>query len=95
MGFIYDSDFEWIIKNKIEFYISDIYHLNKAIEVSKSLNKKALIHLDIETGMHRTGLSLKELKKAIPIIKENIELLEIKGVTSHLQVQKALQIIHE
>lgn len=83
MGFIYDSDFEWIIKNNIEFYISDTYHLNKAIEVSKSLNKKALVHLDIETGMHRTGLSLKELKKAIPIIKENNESLVIKGVTSH------------
>lgn len=83
MGFIYDADFEWIIKHKIEFYITDIYHLNKAIEVSKKLNKKAIIHLDIETGMHRTGLSLKELKKVIPIIKENNAYLKIKGVTSH------------
>lgn len=83
MGFIYDLDFEWVIDNKIEFYIADLYHLNKAIKIAEALNKKAIIHLDIETGMNRTGLSLKDLKKVILIIKSNKKYLIVKGVTSH------------
>lgn len=84
MGFIYDYDYEWIIKNKIEFYIYELNVLNRAIEVAKYFNKKAIIHIDIETGMNRTGLSLSDLKKAIKLIQKNDKHLIIRGVTSHL-----------
>jgi len=83
MGFIYKEDFDWIIENKIEFFVSDIPTLNNAIEKAKSRNKKAIIHLDIETGMNRTGLNLKQLKKAIDILNKSKKYLTIEGVTSH------------
>ncbi len=83
MGFIFKKDFDWIIDNKIEFFVSDLEILNIAVKVAKSLNKKAIIHLDIETGMHRTGLSIKYLKKVIDVINKNKKHLIIKGVTSH------------
>ena len=83
MGFIFKEDFDWIIDNEIEFFVPDLEILNTAIKVAKLLNKKAIIHLDIETGMHRTGLSIKDLKKAISIINKNKKHLIIKGVTSH------------
>ena len=83
MGFIYKDDFDWIIKNEIEFFISDIPTLNNAIETAKSLHKKAIIHIDLETGMNRTGLNLNQLKKTIDIINKNKKQLAIQGVTSH------------
>ena len=83
MGFIYKDDFDWIIKNEIEFFISDIPTLNHAIETAKSLHKKAIIHIDLETGMNRTGLNLNQLKKTIDIINKNKKQLAIQGVTSH------------
>ncbi len=84
MGFIYPDDFEWIIKNQIEFYIYEINELIVALKIAKSLNKKALIHLDVETGMNRTGLTLRDLKKVIKIINANKDFIYIKGVTTHL-----------
>lgn len=84
MGYINQHDYKWVVKNDIEFYISDVEELQKAIETAKELNKKAIIHIDIETGMNRTGLTIANLNKAIPIILENLEFLEIKGFTTHL-----------
>ncbi|MBN2891259.1 MAG: alanine racemase [Bacteroidales bacterium] len=84
MGFVYPEDYEWVIANNIEFYIYEISVLEYAISIAKKTNKKAIVHLDIETGMNRTGLSLNDLKKVIKIILKNREYLIIKGVTSHL-----------
>lgn len=83
MGFVYPHDFEWIINENVEFYISEIDSLRNALEVSRKLNKNSNIHLDIETGMNRTGLNLRELKKVIQIIKTNKQWVTVKGVTSH------------
>ncbi|MDF1549325.1 MAG: alanine racemase [Bacteroidales bacterium] len=83
MGFINNEDYDWIISNKVEFYVSNIYALKKAIAVAGELNKKARIHIDVETGMNRTGLTFSELKKAVALIKDNKNLLDIVGVTSH------------
>ncbi|NPD45603.1 MULTISPECIES: alanine racemase [unclassified Lentimicrobium] len=84
MGFIFEEDLKWIIQHHIEFYISNIEILIKAIDFSKALKIPARIHIDVETGMNRTGLLLKELKKVIPIINENKEHLMLQGLTSHL-----------
>jgi len=83
MGFVYENDLEWIIENKIEFFVSTLDMLNKSIEIAKSIKHKVIIHIDIETGMNRTGFSLKELKKVIGIINENKRHLIIRGISSH------------
>lgn len=83
LGFVYDNDYKWIIKNNIEFYISGLEELNKAIVVAKELEHKAIIHIDVETGMNRTGLPLSKLKEAIAIINANREHLIIRGITTH------------
>jgi alanine racemase len=48
------------------------------------LNKKAKIHLEVETGMNRSGLDHDELNNAISIIKKNEECFEITGFCTHL-----------
>ncbi len=84
MGFIYPEDLKWVIQHQIEFYVSNLTTLKQAIAIARDLKKPARVHIDVETGMNRTGLLLRDLKKAIPIIKENAAHLMLQGLTSHL-----------
>lgn len=84
MGFVFEEDLKWVIEHQIEFYISNIETLTKAIDLAKELKTPARIHIDVETGMNRTGLLLKELKEVIPIINKYKEHLILQGFTSHL-----------
>lgn len=84
MGFIYKEDYQWVIENDIEFFVSCPEAFKKVLETVNRIQKKAIIHIDLETGMNRTGLGISQLKRIIPIIKANEELLIIRGISSHL-----------
>jgi alanine racemase len=83
MGFVYDEDLEWIIRNNVEFYVSDLSLLQRALLKARSLGQDAKIHLDIETGMNRTGLALRQLKEAIGVLQQNSEYVSVRGASSH------------
>ncbi len=83
MGFVHPDDYKWIIENEIEFYVSEMVELEYAINTARKLGKKAIIHVDVETGMNRTGLQLATLKRAVKIINKFSEHLIVRGVTSH------------
>lgn len=82
-GYIPDEDLDWVVENEIECYISDSERAIKLMDASNKKNKKAIVHLDIETGMNRTGLNYHDLQKAITIIKLNRENFHIRGVCTH------------
>lgn len=84
MGFVSEEDLKWVIQHQIEFYISNLSTLNQTIKLTKKLKKQAHVHIDVETGMNRTGLLLKDLKKAIPIINDNAGHFILQGLSSHL-----------
>jgi alanine racemase len=79
-----DDSLEWAIKNDIEFFVFDENRLSETIVLAKKLDKKATIHIEIETGLNRTGFTKKELKKIIPLIKLNENHLIVEGICSHL-----------
>lgn len=54
-----------------------------SIEFLRRINKPITIHLEIETGMGRTGIALKDLKNFIDEVKENKNII-VEGVYSHL-----------
>ncbi|MCT4613269.1 MAG: alanine racemase [Marinifilaceae bacterium] len=83
MGHIFDDDYNWVISNSIEFYISNAADLLKSIKIAKEIENKAIIHLELETGMNRTGISYEELAEIIDIIKNNKDYIIIKGFASH------------
>ncbi len=83
MGFIYPADLPWIIEKEIEFYVGDLFILDHAMETARSLGKRARIHLEVETGMYRTGLTLSQLKRAVERVRQGRDYLEVKGITSH------------
>ncbi|MBN2835180.1 MAG: alanine racemase [Candidatus Delongbacteria bacterium] len=84
MGWIADQHFEDIISKKIEFFVFNLERLEIALEVSKKIKISARIHLEIETGMNRNGLSKKEFNESIQIIKKNQKNFIVKGLCSHL-----------
>ncbi|MBN1650741.1 MAG: alanine racemase [Bacteroidales bacterium] len=83
MGFIYKDDYQWVIENNIEFFVSCPEEFKRVVETINRIQKKAIIHIDLETGMNRTGLGIAQLKKIIPQIKANENLLRIRGISSH------------
>lgn len=83
MGILYDDDMEWVIENEIEFFVFDLPRLKKAKQVAKRVGKKAIIHLEIETGGNRTGLDETQLDETLRILKENKELLRFEGFCTH------------
>lgn len=83
MGWVSDDELEWAINNKVQFYVFEYVKLVKAAEIAKRLNKKAIIHIEVETGMNRTGFTQKELKKVVDLINTNKELFVVKGLCTH------------
>lgn len=83
MGMLDNEDLEEIIKKEISFYVFDFDRLNAAIKVAKNLNIKAKIHIDLETGFHRTGFEWEEKETLSKIIKENRNHLSLKGLCTN------------
>ena len=84
MGYASDAQLKWAIENDIEFFVSDLQKLKTAIAISKDLGKKCLLHLEMETGMNRTGLSEVLLKQEVfSILLENRDFYILKGICTH------------
>jgi len=83
MGAIDNHAVEWAIDNEIEFAVFDHERLNTAIAASKSLYKKAKIHIEIETGMRRTGFEHTEIPALCDTLHQNQEHLVFQGLFTH------------
>jgi alanine racemase len=83
MGWIAPQDIEWAIRNDIEIYVFELLTLEKAVESARNQDKKALIHLEIETGMNRTGLTYEAMKKAVRFIHKNNDFIQVRGLCTH------------
>jgi alanine racemase len=83
MGWIDDRDVDWAVENGIEFYVFETGTLKLALEASRKLDKKAIIHLEVETGMNRTGLSDADLKETVKLILANPQHFIVRGLCTH------------
>jgi alanine racemase len=83
MGMISDEAVDWAVDHGIEFYVFEKGRLESALRAAKKLNKKARIHLEVETGMHRTGIEKEELDSVIEVLNNNRAHLILRGVCTH------------
>ncbi|MDD3144282.1 MAG: alanine racemase, partial [Candidatus Cloacimonetes bacterium] len=67
----------------VEFYVFTPQRLAAAVEVAKKLKRKALVHLELETGMHRTGIEEVEFPEVVDLIRKNRRHLCLKGICTH------------
>lgn len=84
MGFIDDSQISWAIEHGIEFYVFDFARYNIALKEAHLLKKKAKIHIEVETGLNRTGFARKDLATIFKQHKQHGVPIEIVGICSHL-----------
>ena len=83
MGDILDDQIEWAIREGIEFYAFESKRLKKALEIAKELNIPAKVHIEIETGMNRTGFMREEWGAVADLLKNNQEYLTFQGLCTH------------
>ncbi|MBU2046988.1 MAG: alanine racemase, partial [Bacteroidetes bacterium] len=83
MGNTDNQALQWSIENGIEIFVFDLERLRQAIDFAKASNKKAKIHIEVETGMNRTGFLLEQLQEVLKIIKENDKHIDLIGFCTH------------
>ena len=83
MGGIEQENLPWVIENNCSFFISDLESLKQTILCAQQLKKKARIHLELETGLHRTGLENDSLPLVKDLINDYRDFLYIEGVCTH------------
>ncbi len=83
MGFIDDDEMEWAIEHGIEFFVFDMCRLHNAVETAKKIKKKAIIHIEVETGFNRTGFDYENLSNLIDFLNQEKEDFVFKGLCTH------------
>ncbi len=84
LGYTLPANFDLAGNHGIALTISDFINLGMA----KKHKGDITIHLKIDTGMHRQGFLLKDLPKALSIIK-NSKNIKLQGVYTHFAAAKA------
>lgn len=83
MGILYEEDIAWALEHKIEFYVYNYEGVRKALEVAKQESKIARLHVEVETGANRTGMTEAEFKKTLTLLKRHQGYLSFKGLCTH------------
>lgn len=83
MGQCENEGLEWAIANRIEFFVFDFQRLNEAAQIAHRFNIKARIHIEIETGLNRTGFEYSQLPELVAFLKDKGPLFEINGLCTH------------
>jgi alanine racemase len=84
MGWIADEDLEGAVIQGFEFFVFSVNRLEKALEYAEKHKRKIKIHLEVETGMYRSGLQPEELEEVLKILPGKDHLIDLKGLCTHL-----------
>lgn len=90
MGYIDPANLEWVIKQGFEFFIYDLTQLDHAFKAAKKLKMAARVHIELETGMNRTGLDENSFDELSKILNSSTDFLRLCGVCTHLAGAESL-----
>lgn len=83
LGAIHEEQLPDLLKYDLEFTLSSIYKAELVAKICKQLNKTAKVHIEVETGMQRTGMRPETAMKLVEQI-EHYDCLTLRGIYSHL-----------
>ncbi|NBC27844.1 MAG: alanine racemase [Bacteroidetes bacterium] len=83
MGWIDDDYLEWAITRDVSFFVFTPERLTAALQEARRLDHPARVHLELETGMHRTGFCEDQLDGVIQQIAENKTYIKLEGLCTH------------
>ena len=84
MGMIENEALPWAIEHGIQFFVFEMDRLQAAIAAAKELGKPARIHLEVETGMNRTGFNQEECKDVVAELDAHPGTFILEGICTHL-----------
>ena len=83
MGHVDDHDLRWAVENGIAFHVFDLARLDAALRAARRAARPARVHLEVETGMQRVGLSRRSLLRAVERLRRHPDLLAAEGLCTH------------
>ncbi|HEX5002011.1 MAG TPA: alanine racemase [Bacteroidia bacterium] len=83
MGAIDDQGVDWAVGEGVEFSVFDFERLHTALEAAKRHNTPAIIHIEMETGMKRTGFDFSQIPELCEILQTNRTHLTFQGLFTH------------
>lgn len=83
MGMIAADELDWATANDIEFYVSDLARLAAGLAAAARTGRPARIHLEVETGLNRTGLDEGELTAIAEQIRAAGKAVVVEGLCTH------------
>ncbi len=99
MGMIDREQMEWAISNQVEFYVFDLERLEDARKAGERLKRPARIHLELETGMNRTGFELEQLPDIAAYCRTHTASLTLAGMCTHFagaeSISNFLRVKHQ
>ncbi|HRW75621.1 MAG: alanine racemase [Lewinellaceae bacterium] len=84
MGMLDDDQLAWAVDQGHAFFVFNQQRLEQAMHLARRMGKPARIHLELETGMNRTGLDPIDLGSAIRLINDQPSLVVLEGLCTHL-----------
>lgn len=82
-GAIHEDQIEDLLNYELEFTVASLFKAKLVAKQCQLLQKKCKIHIEIETGMQRTGVRVESAKELMNYINSE-KCFEIKGVYSHM-----------
>ncbi len=83
MGMMDHDAVEWAVHKGISFYVFDSDRMQTAIEAAGACGRPARVHLELETGLNRTGLEGNELERVTDLIQRHADRVDVTGICTH------------
>lgn len=83
MGDLSDEAVPWAVEEGISFYIFDLPRLDRAVRAARRIGRPARVHLELETGLNRTGLAGRSLERVAERVLGAGDAVLVEGVCTH------------
>ena len=93
MGNVVEDDVPWILERNISCFVFNQTRLERLEREGQKCGKKAKIHIEVETGMNRTGFEEKDWNSLMDYLTQS-EWIEVVGVCTHFAGAESITNYH-
>lgn len=83
LGAIHEDQIPFLLAYDLEFSLSSRFKAKLVIDVARQKNRRARVHLEVDTGMRRTGMRPETARHLYAELADN-PYLDVVGIYSHL-----------
>jgi alanine racemase len=105
LGFMTADEVEWAVEQGVSFAAFDVERIRLARAAAERVGRPALVHLDVETGMNRSGLDGADFAQAVDLVRTSPDTLRLDGLCTHyagaesegnfLRIRKQIAVFHD